>query len=364
MASSRTRVDAVIIGGGVVGTAVATELTRRFESVVLLEAGPRLGEGISSRNSGVIHAGLYYSKNSLKSELCISGQEYLYEWCKVQEVPHARLGKWIIAQPGEEGWLEALNKNAIECGAKGIGPILSKEKTDLDDVHFKVAFFSESTGIVDAAELVQSFSKDAELRGLLIFKQAGATRIERAVNEFEVHTSSIDTGILVTPIVVNAAGLEADRVAKLVGVEKYELFPCRGDYFKLRTNRRFKNLIYPVKVPGAPGLGIHITVDLGGAVKLGPDAEYVHSRDDFSLSELEVERKIKKFAKAVSRYLPSIDARDLFYDTCGIRPKLNPKKDEDFVISQDLPGFINLLGIESPGLTSSLSIAKRVAKML
>ena len=353
--------DAVIIGAGVVGTAIAAALSARHHSVLVIERARQEATGITGRNSGVVHSGLYYPKNSLRAQTCIRGQELLYAWCERQAVPFARLGKLVIARGDAEARaLEKLHANALASGVRDLRRISSAEIATLEPAlpPCDAALFSPNTGIVDAHALARSLRAAAERKGAVF---AMGTRVDRL--------TAITTGIrvqsgeqsLVARTLINAAGLDADRLAATIGVRGFPIFPCRGDYFRLQGARdRYRHLIYPVRSAAATGLGVHLTLGLDGSVRLGPDAEYVDDREDFSPAP----HKRSDFLRAAQRLLGPIDGERLHYESCGIRPKLRPPGDDherDFVILEEPAGCVHLLGIESPGLTAALAIGERIA---
>lgn len=355
-------IDVVIIGAGVVGAAVARRLAADGKSVLVLEKFERVGEGVTSRNSGVIHSGIYYPPKSLKARLCVRGKELLYEWARAHEVPHSALGKAIVATTAdEEVELANIHRNAVESGATGLTWWSEAElRKRLPLARGTSAVFAGETGIIDPFALTRSFLDDAEGNGAMVLTHAEVTSIEPASGGYRLETSR---GPVQAVVVVNAAGLACDEIARLAGIDKYKIYPCRGDYFRLRSPQKYEHLVYPVKSKNDTGLGIHLTIDMSGSYKLGPDTEYVEGKCDFSPRE----EKREKFRKAAEKLLGPIAPEQLVYDQCGLRPKLRAPHEgaeKDFVIACDLPGFVNLIGIESPGLTSSMAIADEVAKFL
>jgi L-2-hydroxyglutarate oxidase LhgO len=355
-------VDVAVVGGGVVGCAVASSFARAGRSVLLLEGGPRLADGVTSRNSGVIHSGLYYRPGSLKARTCVRGNALLYEWAAAKGVPHARTGKLVVARDRQDvPDLEALAANARASGAPDValvpGSFVSAREPAVDVAG---ALWCPQTGIVDAVELARSFASDAAEHGALVLTQARVLRIERSASAYQLETAR---GPVHAERVVNAAGLYADEVAALAGVRKYRIHPWRGDYFRFTSAARYRHLIYPVRRRGAIGLGVHLTLDLAGRYRLGPDVEHVDRKDDYSPRE----DKLDAFLAAARTLLGGdVRAEQLAYDGCGIRPKLRAPSDQeekDFVVAEDLPGFINLVGIESPGLTASMALAELVREM-
>src|SRR5438067_2876258 len=354
-------VDVAVVGGGVVGCAIASTLTRARRSVVLLEAGPRLGEGVTSRNSGVIHSGLYYPPASLKARTCVRGNALLYQWAAARGVPHGKPGKLVVGRDAEDvSALEALAANARAATAPGVELVTAafvqqREPT----VAAAAALWCPQTGIVDAIELTRSLAADAKEGGALILTHARVLGVSRDGGGYQLETAR---GAVRAERMVNAAGLHADEVAALAGVTRYRIHPWRGDYFRLAARTRYRHLIYPVRRRGSAGLGVHLTLDLAGGCRLGPDVEYATRKDDHAPRE----DKLPAFLAAARTLLGDVRAEQLTYDGCGIRPKLRAPGDseeKDFVVSEDLPGLINLVGIESPGLTAALALAEDVVAL-
>ncbi|MFH1263751.1 MAG: NAD(P)/FAD-dependent oxidoreductase [Pseudomonadota bacterium] len=356
------RVEIVVIGAGVIGAAVAQSLSVAGHEVMVLEAAPWVGDGITSRNSGVIHSGLNYRPGSLKAKTCIRGNRLLYEWSSKHGVPHQQIGKLVVAvDEGDEEELEKLYENAVASGAEEVERISGKSLKDFEPtVRGVSALWCRRTGIVDPAALTKSLVLAAEGAGATVVSNSEVLSIGRGGSGYELETVR---GPVAAGKVINAAGLYADDVARMVGIQSYKVHPCRGDYFNLRPRTTYRHLLYPVARPREVGLGIHLTLDLSGACRLGPDAEYVDSKDDFSPAE----GKLEKFRRSAERMFGKIDPKQLSYDSCGIRPKLrgpSETEEKDFVIREDLPGFVNLVGIDSPGLTAALAIAETVGKMI
>jgi L-2-hydroxyglutarate oxidase LhgO len=357
----KVQFDVLVIGAGVVGAATASALARKKFSVIVVEAGPRIAEGVTSRNSGVIHAGLYYPSSSVKAETCIRGKSLLYEWARAKNVPHKQIGKLIIATAESQlANLEAIYQNALASGAAGL-ELLSEHQIMQGEPAIKAvrAIYSKETGIVDQFELTKSFLTDAEENEAMLLLNCKVESIERTSGGYSIGSTR---GPIEAGMVINAAGLASDEIAALAGVHKYKIYPCKGNYFRLRSPKHFNHLIYPVKDPASPGLGVHLTIGLDGGYRLGPDAEFVSSKEDFS----EAKHKQKDFFESACKLLGAENIESVEYDTCGIRPKLrapHEKEEKDFVVSEDLPGLINLIGIESPGLTASMAIAEKVARL-
>jgi L-2-hydroxyglutarate oxidase LhgO len=365
--------DVVVIGAGVIGLACAAALARDGRSVVVLERHGALAQETSARNSEVIHAGIYYPTGSLKAELCVAGRDALYARCARFGIPHRRTGKLIVATSQREvAALEALRERGTANGAPGLELIDAAEVRRREPcVRAVAALASPASGIVDAHALSLSFAAEAEAAGALFAYRTEVVAIERVAGTYQVRARS-DAGQLESlpcAAVVNAGGLESDRIARLAGLDVdargYRLHFCKGDYFSLApaVAVRVERPVYPV--PRGPGLGIHASVDLGGRIRFGPDAEYVE-RVRYDVDPA----KADAFASAVRRYLPDLDASWLAPDFAGIRPRLaGPGEDfRDFVIAEEsdagLPGLVNLIGIESPGLTAAPAIAERVVRLL
>ena len=365
------RVDAVVIGAGVVGLACALELTRRYDSVVVIEREGGAGREISSRNSGVIHAGIYYPADSLKTRLCIEGKAMLYRWCDAHDVPHARTGKLVVATSVKgESRLRALARHAKTVGAGTLELLTAAEAAAREpELRCQAALFSPSSGVVDVHELVASLLRELRHAGGSVAFHTNVEAIIPSTGGWVVRT--VDTGSATAEIetarVVNAAGLAALDLAERSGLARREcpwrLHPCKGSYFALLRGAppTRHSLIYPL--PEGAGLGVHLTTDLSGARRAGPDARYV-DRIDYSVDESHA----SQFATAVARYLPAIRSEHLVPDYAGFRPKLvGPGGGfADFVLATPAsqPGIAHLIGIESPGLTASLAIAAHVSKLL
>jgi len=366
--------DALVIGGGVVGLACARELACRGREVLLVERHERFGVETSSRNSEVIHAGIYYAPGSLKARLCARGNRSLYSWCESHGVPHARLGKLIVATAtDEEPKLDGITTQALENGVTALRPLSAREVRQMEPhVRATRGLWSPDTGIVDSHQLMASLLADAEAHGCGVAWRHEVTAAERSAECFRVTAQSgSDSTTVETRAVVNAAGLDADAVAALPGLDVqacgYRLHYARGHYFRVHPRKQHlaSHLIYPA--PHSSHLGIHVTLDLAGAMRLGPDLEYLPDRTQV----YDVAESLRAtFYEAASRYLDGLQPDDLTPDLAGIRPKLQGPGEapRDFVIQEEsargLPGWVNLVGIESPGLTCCLEIASLVADTL
>lgn len=371
---SRVDFEVVVVGGGVVGLACAAELVSRYTSVLLLEASSGFGSGTSSRNSGVIHAGLYYPAASLKAQLCVEGRELLYARCARDGVAHRRCGKLVVAVDQQEVLaLQGLLQRAVENGATEVRWIGTTELQRLEPrVRGVAALWSPMTGIVDAHGLMDSYRRQALAGGAQLLLHSSLEGIERCPEGLRLWVrgpASPELQQVTARHVINAAGLAADRVAALAGLDVqalgYRQYYCKGDYFRLgpRLRGAVRHLVYPI--PVSAGLGIHLTLDLAGELSAGPDAYYVDTVDYDVLPE-----KAAAFAAALQRYLPGVEPEDLEPNYAGVRPKLQPPSGgfRDFVIADErahgVQGLVNLVGIESPGLTASEAIARRVVQLL
>jgi len=359
-----------VIGAGVIGLAVAEELTGQFQNVLVVEKNTGFGQETSSRNSEVIHAGIYYPAGLLKTALCTQGNRLLYETCSQRGIPHKKLGKLIVATNDEEVHdLENLKERARENGVNDLVLLGKRQVSVLEpEVNAEAALFSPSTGIIDSHSLMRSFSLRAEERGAMIAFRSRATAIHAGQNDYEVEINEGEYRFR-TKVLVNCAGLYADKIASLAGLDidqlGYRLKYCKGDYFTISPAPLLRHLVYPVPIKNNEALGIHATVDLNNRIRFGPDSEYV-TELDYAVAEA----KRDTFYQAIKRYLPRIKPSDLQPDMSGIRPKLQGPGDpyRDFVIQEErgngYPGLINLIGIESPGLTSCLAISKHVSLLV
>jgi len=367
--------DITIIGAGVVGLATAAQVAGRNRSVYVLEKNERFGQETSSRHSGVIHSGIYYPPGSLKAKLCVEGNRLLYEICEKSGIGHRKLGKLIVAISDEETeQLQELKERGHRNGAEGLKIIARRELKKLEaNVEGVAALLSPSTGIIDSHALMEYFAARAKESGAEIACRKKVVGIEKVSHGYKVtvEEDEKDKFSFTTRILVNCAGLQCDEIAELAGIntvkEGYKLHYSKGEYFSVGggKNRLVKRLIYPVPETKFTGLGVHVTLDLEGRMRLGPNAEYVDSID-YSVDS----RHKDEFYQSARRMLPFIEYEDLEPEMAGIRPKLQgPGEDvRDFVIRDEtdkgLPGFINLIGIESPGLTSSPAIGRYVAAIV
>ncbi|PVU89654.1 hypothetical protein BB561_005242 [Smittium simulii] len=432
------KTDHLVIGAGVVGLAVGFTLARRGKSVLLVEKNPSFGQETSSRNSGVIHAGLYYPKEFLKTKLCIEGNGLLYEYLNKYSLPHNRIGKWVVAPKSERKiptsannggfvrntrcfqellndsqYLQQLNTKSQQLGVPT--EFLSSKEFNSSEIskvlNAQSVLVSPTTGILDQREYMQSLLFNAELAGADYFSHTSVKRIEPLGSNsgFKVYMESLGSQFEVhAQTVINCAGLYADQVSNMIGTNlvttnnrskslnskcansdnkslrgeikdddlvKKQYF-YKGTYYtyvsdsardKPDLSRLINRLIYPIPDKNLGSLGIHLTKTIDGRIMFGPDLEMVERNDDFSVNS----NNLETFLEQIKVYLPEIQKHNLQLDYCGIRPKLGNSKSTplDFIIERSfsmygITGFINLLGIESPGLTSSLAIGKYIENML
>jgi L-2-hydroxyglutarate oxidase LhgO len=364
--------DAVIIGGGVIGISVALEFQKRGLETVLIEKNHLLGDEVSSRNSGVIHSGIYYPNNSLKAQLTFKGNQLLYQYAKDKKVPYKKMGKIIFGFDGDQGRLNKLFENGVRNGVKGLslvdGDQINTLESNLDN-KISCGILSKNTGIIDVPSFIQALADDYEKNGGLISKNSVMIGHK---NSKDLHTTTIKTGNEIFEInshlLILAGGLNSYNIGKLIpGIKNCKQFKklnfTKGHYYKIFGAKPFNHLIYPL--PNTFGLGIHYTLDVSGAVKFGPDNEFIDNLD-YSFTNGARE----KFVNSIRKYWPSIENYELHEDYVGIRPKIQEKgsKFSDFsILTKKDHGIENMLflqGIESPGLTCSLSLSEYIAKQL
>ena len=367
--------DITIIGAGVVGLAIAKKVSEEHNSVFLIEKHLSFGQETSSRNSEVIHAGIYYTMGSLKARLCVEGKWLLYDYCKKYNIPYNNCGKLIVATSKEEiTVIEGLWQTAIR---NSVNDLLFLERYQIaelqPDIFALKALFSPSTGIVDSHSLMKQYETNTINNGGQVVYGSEVTGISKISNGYRITLLDSDKRnySFTTRIVINSAGLTSDKVSEMVGLtdDNLKILFCKGEYFRINPpkNRLIKRLIYPVPHQNMEGIGIHVTMDMGGGVKLGPDVKYLESNIyDYKLTA----SKQEAFFKSAKKFLPFLEYDDLAPEMAGIRPKIQKPGEplRDFYIMEETkrgyPGFINLIGIESPGLTSSISIAKYVNDLI
>lgn len=368
-ATNMEQIECVVIGAGVVGLAIARALAERGREVIVLEATETIGTGTSSRNSEVIHAGLYYPRGSLKATLCVRGREMLYEYCAARGVPHRCSGKLLVATARNQlPQLAAIAARGKENGVLDLIRLSRHEAQALEPALECVeAVFSPQTGIVDSHQLLLALQGDAERDGALVAFHSPVESIEATGGRFVVKIAGDSPSMLAAAYVVNSAGLHANALArKIHGLDpRYvpPLYFARGNYFSVSGRTPFSRLIYPM--PNEAGLGVHLTLDLSGQARFGPDVEWVES------IHYDVDpRRAESFYAAIREYWPALAEGALQPAYAGIRPKLSGPGEPaaDFVIqgpaAHGVRGLVNLFGIESPGLTASLAIAQRVSELL
>ncbi|ASU37864.1 FAD-dependent oxidoreductase [Herbaspirillum sp. meg3] len=365
------RIDCVVIGAGVVGLAIARAFALAGREVVIVEADTSIGNGISSRNSEVIHAGIYYRPGSLKARLCVEGRALLYRYCEERHVAHQRCGKLLVAtSPEQAERMQAIAAHAAQNGVHDLTAIDAAHAKELEPaLHCVAALLSPSTGIVDSHGLMQQLLADAEAHGAILALQSQVVAARRTGDNItlDVVTTDGDQMQLSAGLVINAGGLAAPRLARCFEGLAPEHIPAayfaKGNYFSLSGKTPFSRLIYPLPEDG--GLGVHLTLDLAGQARFGPDVEWLDVKDDRNLDYAVDLRRSERFYASIRRYWPALPDASLQASYSGVRPKLtSTSKEEDFLISgpaqHGYAGLINLFGIESPGLTSSLAIAQYV----
>lgn len=361
------KLDAVVIGAGVVGLAVARALAMAGREVVVLEAEEAIGTHTSSRNSEVIHAGIYYPKGSLKAKTCVEGRHLLYAYCEAQGVPHRRCGKLIVATDERQlSELESILAKARGNGVQDLAPLTRAQAMAMEpELACVAALHSPSTGIIDSHALMLAYLGDAERHGAMLALKSAFQKAVVTSEGFELHVAGSDP--VKAGMVVNSAGLKAPSVAKAIHGYRAELAPrelyAKGNYYSLTRRAPFSRLIYPVPEPG--GLGVHITLDLAGQARFGPDVQWVDTLD-YRVDAGRADR----FYAAIRRYWPGLPDGALAPGYSGIRPKTAGPGEPapDFEIqgpsAHGVPGLVHLFGIESPGLTASLALSRRVLEEL
>lgn len=362
------QIECVVIGAGVVGLAVARALAARGHEVIVLEAAEAIGVGTSSRNSEVIHAGIYYPRGSIKAALCVRGREMLYEYCEAHGVPHSRCGKLLVATSRNQiPQLESIMARGKENGVLDLMRISGSEAQALEPALECVeAVFSPRTGIVDSHQLMLAIQGDAERDGAVCAFHAPVEAIESSNGRFVLKVGGETPTTISAACVINSAGLQANALArKIRGLDARHVPPlylARGNYFSISGRAPFSRLIYPM--PNEAGLGVHLTIDLGGQARFGPDVEWVDAIN-YDVDPCRAE----SFYAAIRAYWPQLPDGALQPAYAGIRPKLSGPGEPaaDFVIqgpaAHGVRGLVNLFGIESPGLTACLAIAQRVCEL-
>jgi len=362
------RVDCVVVGAGVIGLAVARRLARAGREVIVLEAAEGIGTVTSSRNSEVIHAGIYYKAGSLMARMCVAGKRALYAYCADHGIPHKNCGKLIVATtPKEAEKLQSIRAHAEANGVLDMQTLSGEAARAFEPaLNCDAALLSPSTGIIDSHSYMLSLRGEAEEAGAVFAFHTPLLRAKARRGQFEIDAGGEAPMTLECNLLVNAAGLDAPAAARAIDGMPARLVPqaylAKGNYFSCTAKAPFSHLIYPVPEPG--GLGVHLTLDMAGQARFGPDVQWV-DHVDYAVDPGRAER----FYPAIRKYWPTLPDGTLMPSYSGMRPKIVPPQvaSQDFVIQgpkdHGIDGLINLFGIESPGLTSSLAIADHVGEL-
>jgi L-2-hydroxyglutarate oxidase LhgO len=362
------KVECVVVGAGVVGLAIARRLAQAGLEVIVLEAAEGIGTVTSSRNSEVIHAGIYYPAHSLMARMCVAGKRALYDYCRDHGIPHRNCGKLIVATtPSETEKLQSIKAHAEANGVLDMQTLSGEAARKMEPaLNCDAALLSPSTGIIDSHAFMLALRGDAEAAGAACAFHASLLRARAGADGIELDVGGAAPMTLACRLLINSAGLGAPAVARSIDGMPIELIPpaylAKGNYFSCSARAPFSHLIYPVPEPG--GLGVHLTLDLAGQARFGPDVEWV-DMVDYAVDPARAER----FYPAIRRYWPDLPDGALMPSYSGIRPKIVPPAvaRQDFLIQgphdHGVAGLINLFGIESPGLTSSLAIADHVGEL-
>ncbi|MBX9759393.1 MAG: NAD(P)/FAD-dependent oxidoreductase [Beijerinckiaceae bacterium] len=365
-------IDVLVIGAGVIGLAVARALAQAGRQVMVVEAGRAIGTGVSSRSSEVIHAGIYYPPGSLKTRLCVEGRAALYDYCASRGVAHARCGKLIVAGKGQGAQLLAIAERARANGVE-LALIEGAQARAMEpELECEQALHSPHTGIVDSHGLMLALEGDAQSAGASFAFGSTITGGRAKAAGVEIDCEGPERFTVLARTVVLCASLASPRIARSIEGIADESVPCarfaKGSYFSLARRAPFSRLIYPVPEPG--GLGVHLTLDLAGRARFGPDVEWLDASDDRDIDYSVDPARAERFYEAIRRYWPGLRAGELVADYSGVRPKIaGPgEPDADFAIHDEsrhgVRGLVALYGIESPGLTSALAIARHVIHLV
>ncbi len=356
--------DVLVIGAGVIGCAIARELSKFKIKTTLLEKETDVGSGVSKGNSGVLHTGLYYPKGSLKAKLCVEGRLMFPELAKQLDVPYKLCGKHVIARTEEElKDLEGLKAVGEGNGVKGL-TIISGEELKKREPHLDAlcALYSPVAGIFPPYLFTIALAENALNNGVKVHVNNAVSAIKQVNNGYKVTTNQ---GDFYADVVVNSAGLYADKISAMAGLDNYKLYPCRGEYLLLdkTCGDLINSMVYPVPPKIAGVLGVHLTPTLDGNIMIGPTEEFINSREDTKTTK----EKIRQLIEGAKSLLPSIPLNQVIYGFAAVRSKITPPEEKgsrDFIIQEDLENFINMIGMESPGLTSSPAIAKLIVQMI
>ncbi|MCL4457673.1 MAG: NAD(P)/FAD-dependent oxidoreductase [Nitrospirae bacterium] len=357
-----------IIGGGVIGLAIAYELSKEYDDIVLLERHDRFGMETSSRNSEVIHTGIYYPPGSLKARLCVEGAGLLYEYCRSYAIPHREIGKLIVAvEQSEINRIASLKDTAEQNGVSDLKIIDKSQILSMEPkVNALAAIYSSKTGIIDVHKYLNSLYRLASTSGVIFSLNSEVVSIERQNTVYVIGIRG-DKYKLKSKIVINSAGLMSDKIASMAGIDTdkagYRLAYVKGSYFSYTKKSPVSRLIYPMPHKNLSGLGVHATLDMSNRLRFGPDVEHFDSVDyrvDFNKRDI--------FYQNACRIIRGLERESFSPDMASIRPKIKGDGIRDFIITHEsdigLEGFYNLIGIESPGLTASLAIARHLKNMI
>lgn len=367
--------EVTIIGAGAVGLAIAAKLSGQYESVFVIERHRKFGQESSSRNSEVVHSGIYYPAGSLKARLCVDGREKLYRFCERHGIAYRKCGKLIVAtDDSEAARLPGILRDAHANGVPDARMVNQAEIHRLEPhIHARKAVFFPSSGIVDSHSMMKQLETNAIVNGVHFVYHAEVLGLKRIAGGYEIVIKDADGEqfAFTSTVVINSAGLNASKIARSAGIDEddYRVHYWKGEYFSVINGKHklVNRLIYPLPERDITGLGIHTTVDLDGRLKLGPNTVYLEKgEEDYAVDP----EHAVDFYRVAQKFLPFLEEQDLLPDQAGIRPKLQKPGDpvRDFLIREEsernLPGLVNLIGIESPGLTACLSIADYVAELL
>lgn len=367
------KVDCIVIGAGVIGLAVAREMSKHGFETIIIEKEKSFGTITSSRNSEVIHAGIYYPTNSLKTQLCIKGNPLVYEYCIKNNIATKKCGKLIVATHENQLFdLKKIYAQATLNGVKGLTLVDAKEAKSLEpNLNCLSAIYSGSTGIIDSHNFMLSLLGEFEsFGGHIVYQSPFLLANFISNNRFDVHIGGNSNSRIETKYLINCAGLSASKIAHLIDSMPKDKIPktyfAKGNYFSLSGKSPFNRLIYPIPQPG--GLGIHLTLDMNGRAKFGPDVEWLDIESEQEINYQVNSNLLSQFNSSIKQYWPELPEDALSPNYSGVRPKIASEGFTDFVfqtkIDHSLEGLINLYGFESPGLTSSLAIAEYVKNLI